>query len=410
MPSDQPLKIAVRDLTKVFGSEPDKALALLNEGKTKQEIYEKTGQAVGVAKATFGVYEGETLVIMGLSGSGKSSLIRCINRLNEPTAGEIILDGQDITKLHQKDLLSLRRKRFGMVFQHFALFPHRSIRSNTEYGLEIQGVAAEERRERALKALKQVGLEGWEDALPGQLSGGMQQRVGLARALAVDPDILLMDEAFSALDPLIRRDMQQELVALQVEMHKTIIFITHDLDEALFLGNRIVLMKDARIEQIGTAEEILSSPATPYVERFVEEVDKSKVLTVSAVMQRPRTVAYPADGPRTVLRKMEEEGFSLLCVVDTDHRHRGVVRDAAALQSAQRGDKTIMSIIEPGIAPLAPDAPLRDLVPVLAETPMPAPVVDERGKLLGVVVRASLLRGLATGIAVSGAEPTEKAA
>jgi glycine betaine/proline transport system ATP-binding protein len=410
MPSDQALKIAVRDLTKVFGSEPNKALALLKEGKTKQEIYEKTGQAVGVANATFDVYEGETLVVMGLSGSGKSSLIRCINRLNEPTAGEIILDGQDITKLHQKDLLHVRRKRFGMVFQHFALFPHRTIRSNTEYGLEIQGASSEERREKALTALKQVGLEGWEDALPGQLSGGMQQRVGLARALAVDPDILLMDEAFSALDPLIRRDMQQELVALQSEMHKTIIFITHDLDEALFLGNRIVLMKDARIEQIGTAEEILSSPATPYVERFVEEVDKSKVLTVSAVMQRPRTVAYPADGPRTVLRKMEEEGFNLLCVVDPDHRHRGIVRDEAALQSAQRGDKTITSIIEPGIPPLAPDAPLRDLVPVLAETPMPAPVVDERGKLLGVVVRASLLRGLATGIAVNGAEPTEKAA
>jgi glycine betaine/proline transport system ATP-binding protein len=410
MLSDQARKIAVRGLTKVFGEEPEKALDLLEKGMTKQEIYEQTGQAVGVAHATFDVYEGETLVVMGLSGSGKSSLIRCINRLNEPTAGEILLDGEDITRLRQKDLLSLRRKRFGMVFQHFALFPHRSILSNTEYGLEIQGAAPEERHERARNALKQVGLEGWEDALPGQLSGGMQQRVGLARALAVDPDILLMDEAFSALDPLIRRDMQQELVALQSEMHKTILFITHDLDEALFLGNRIVLMKDARIEQIGTAEEILSSPATPYVERFVEEVDKSKVLTVSAVMQRPRTVAYPADGPRTVLRKMEEEGFNLLCVVDPDYTHRGVVRDEAALESAQRGDKSIRGIIEPGIRPVAPDAALRELVPVLAQTPMPAPVVDERGRLLGVVVRASLLRGLATGAAKNGFAPTEEAA
>jgi glycine betaine/proline transport system ATP-binding protein len=410
MSSDQALKIAVRDLTKVFGSAPEEALALLNKGMTKQQIYEQTGQAVGVANATFDVYQGETLVVMGLSGSGKSSLIRCINRLNEPTAGEILIDGEDITRLHQRDLLSLRRKRFGMVFQHFALFPHRTIRRNTEYGLEIQGVAPDERRDRAVKALKRVGLEGWEDAVPGELSGGMQQRVGLARALAVDPDILLMDEAFSALDPLIRRDMQQELVALQSEMHKTIVFITHDLDEALFLGNRIVLMKDARIEQIGTAEEILSSPATPYVERFVEEVDKSKVLSVSAVMLAPRTVAYPADGPRTVLRKMEEQGFSLLCVVDPDHTHRGIVRDEAALASAQRGEKSIRSIIEPGIPPVAPDAPLRDLVPVLAQTPMPAPVVDERGKLLGVVVRASLLRGLATGTPAGDSEPAEKAA
>jgi glycine betaine/proline transport system ATP-binding protein len=410
MSSDQRPKIAVRGLTKIFGSEPVKALALLREGKTKQAIYEQTGQAVGVADATFDVHEGETLVVMGLSGSGKSSLIRCINRLNEPTAGEIVLDGEDIAKLDQRALLALRRKRFGMVFQHFALFPHRTIRTNTEYGLEIQGVAPDERRERALKALKQVGLEGWEDALPGQLSGGMQQRVGLARALAVDPDILLMDEAFSALDPLIRRDMQQELVALQSQMHKTILFITHDLDEALFLGNRIVLMKDARIEQIGTAEDILSNPATPYVERFVEEVDKSKILTASAVMQRPRSVAFPADGPRTVLHKMEEEGFNSLAVVDPDHTYRGVVRDEAALESARRGEKSIRGIIETGIPPVAPDAPLRDLFPLLAQTPMPAPVVDERGKLLGVVVRASLLRGLAEGAANVSATPTERAA
>ncbi|MCG6986462.1 MAG: ATP-binding cassette domain-containing protein, partial [Thiocapsa sp.] len=214
MPSEQSVKIAVRGLTKVFGEEPKEALALLRRGETKQAIFEKTGLAVGVADASFDVLEGETLVVMGLSGSGKSSLIRCLNRLSEPTAGQILLDGQDIVPLGHRELLDLRRAKYGMVFQHFALFPHRTVRENVELGLEIQGIAADERAERALGALKQVGLEGWDAASPEQLSGGMQQRVGLARALAVEPDVLLMDEAFSALDPLIRRDMQQELVAL----------------------------------------------------------------------------------------------------------------------------------------------------------------------------------------------------
>jgi glycine betaine/proline transport system ATP-binding protein len=285
-----------------------------------------------------------------------------------------------------------------MVFQHFALFPHRSIRENVEFGLEIQGYPADERAEKALLALKQVGLEGWENASPEQLSGGMQQRVGLARALAVDPDVLLMDEAFSALDPLIRREMQLELVALQSRLHKTIVFITHDLDEALFLGNRIVLMKEARIEQIGTAEEILSSPATPYVQRFVAEVDKTKVLTASAVMRRARSVAFTNDGPRTVLRKMEDENLNFLCVVEPDFKLRGIVRDDAALEAVKRGEKAIGSILEPGVPAVGPDTPVRDLFGLLAETTMPAPVVDDSGRLLGVVVRASLLQGLAESV------------
>ena len=395
MPSEQSVKIAVRGLTKVFGEEPKEALALLRRGETKQAIFEKTGLAVGVADASFDVLEGETLVVMGLSGSGKSSLIRCLNRLSEPTAGQILLDGQDIVPLGHRELLDLRRAKYGMVFQHFALFPHRTVRENVELGLEIQGIAAEERAERALGALKQVGLEGWDAASPEQLSGGMQQRVGLARALAVEPDVLLMDEAFSALDPLIRRDMQQELVALQSRVRKTIVFITHDLDEALFLGSRIVLMKDARIEQVGTAEAILSSPATPYVERFVAEVDKTKVLTASAVMRRPRSVAFTTDGPRTVLRKMDDEDLSSLCVVEPDFRLRGVVRDDAALESVRRGETSIRAILEPGVPAVRADTPVRDLFGLLAETTLPAPVVDDAGRLQGVVVRASLLQGLA---------------
>lgn len=390
-------KIVVRDLTKIFGSRPDAALDLLRQGESKQAIYERTGQAVGVADASFEVHTGETLVIMGLSGSGKSTLIRCINRLNEPTRGEILVDGVAIARLRRRELLEVRREKFGMVFQHFALFPHRTILRNAEYGLEVQGVASALRAEKARAALKQVGLEGWEDAIPGQLSGGMQQRVGLARALAADPDVLLMDEAFSALDPLIRRDMQHELIALQSRMHKTIVFITHDLDEALLIGSRIVLMKDARIEQVGTAEEILANPATAYVERFVEEVDKSKVLTAASVMQRARIVAFPSDGPRTALHKMEKERFSSIFVVDPDYTWRGVVRDETALEAVKRGDNNLSAITEQGVAPVLPSAPVRDLFALLAGASMPAPVVDDGGKLLGVVVKASLLQGLAEG-------------
>ncbi|MBK1724246.1 quaternary amine ABC transporter ATP-binding protein [Thiocystis violacea] len=409
MPAEQSVKIAVRGLTKVFGDSPEHAQALLRQGATKQAIFEKTGQAVGVADASFDVHEGEILVVMGLSGSGKSSLIRCLNRLNEPTSGEILIDGQDIVGLNRHALLEVRRRKFGMVFQHFALFPHRTIRENVEYGLEIQGMAPAERAEKALTALKQVGLEGWADATPGQLSGGMQQRVGLARALAVDPDVLLMDEAFSALDPLIRRDMQQELVALQSRLQKTIVFITHDLDEALFLGNRIILMKDARIEQVGTAEEILANPATAYVERFVAEVDKTKLLTASAVMRRARSVAFVTDGPRTVLRKMEDEDLNCLCVVESDFRLRGIVCDDAALAAVQRGETSIQGIIAPGVPAVSLDTPIRDLFGPLAQTTMPAPVVDEDGKLKGVVVRASLLQGLAESTGDTG-EIQEEAA
>lgn len=408
MPEQPSVKIAVRGLTKVFGDEPKPALDLLREGATKQAIFEETGLAVGVADASFDVLEGETLVVMGLSGSGKSSLIRCLNRLNEPTEGQILLDGTDIVRLARRELLKLRRKKYGMVFQHFALLPHRSIRANVEFGLEIQGVEAGERAERSLAALKQVGLEGWEDAWPQQLSGGMQQRVGLARALAVDPDVLLMDEAFSALDPLIRRDMQQELVALQSRMRKTIVFITHDLDEALFLGSRIILMKDARIEQVGTAEEILSSPATPYVERFVAEVDKTKVLTASAVMRRARSLAFTTDGPRTVLRKMEEKDLGFLFVVEPDFTLRGLVRDDVALAAAQRGEKSIRPIMETGLAVVSPQTPVRELFGLLAESSVPAPVVDDAGRLQGVVARASLLEGLAEN-ANGGSVPDEPA-
>lgn len=397
MPETNNAKIQVEGLTKVFGDRPERALAMLDDGADKQAIYAETGSALGLADVSFDVHEGETLVVMGLSGSGKSTLIRCVNRLIEPTRGNIHIDGVDVMALNPEELRSLRRRKFGMVFQHFALFPHRSILANTAYGLEIQDVEKAEREERARSALQLVGLEGWEEANPAQLSGGMQQRVGLARALAVDPDILLMDEAFSALDPLIRRDMQHELVSLQERVHKTILFITHDLDEALKIGDRIVLMKDGRVVQIGTPEDILTAPASSYVERFVEDVDKTKVLTAQAVLAKARAVAYANDGPRTALHKMRDESLSAIFVVRRDYTLEGIIDADAAGRAVERGDKTITEATNHDVPRVGLDEPLTGLITLLADWPYALPVVDAQGKLLGVVVKSGVLSALAEG-------------
>ena len=309
-------KIVVKDATKIFGKSSGRAIQLLKDGKTKSEILKATGATVGVKQVSFEVNEGEIFVIMGLSGSGKSTLVRLLNRLIDPTMGQILLDGKDIVQMNKEQLREVRRKKIGMVFQNFALFPHKTIVENTEYGLEIQGVSKKERNEKAIESLRLVGLAGYEDQYPKQLSGGMQQRVGLARALANNPDILLMDEAFSALDPLIRKDMQNELLQLHHDMQKTIIFITHDLDEALRIGDRIALMKDGEIVQIGSPEEILMSPSNEYVERFVEDVDLSKVLTAGHIMKKADTVKVDR-GPRVALRLMKHLGISSIYVVDS---------------------------------------------------------------------------------------------
>ena len=388
-------KIKVVKLTKIFGEHPEHALDRLSQGMSKDDIFNKTGQAVGLDKVSFEVQEGEILVVMGLSGSGKSTLIRCINRLIEPTSGQIVIDGKDITTLDQHALLELRRHKFGMVFQNFALFPHRNLLNNVEYGLEIQHQEKKGRIEKARAALKLVGLEGWEDAMPNQLSGGMQQRVGLARALAIEPDILLMDEAFSALDPLIRGDMQNELIALQNRMKKTILFITHDLDEALKLGNRVVLMKDGQVVQVGTPEEIIMAPVNDYVKRFVENVDKSKVLTTHSVLTPVGVVAYPDDDPRTVLNQMKAECLSCLLVIQRDHTFLGVVRIEITNAALERGEKTIANIIESKVPTVTKTEPLTTVIAILAKWPGELPVVDERGKLQGIVINNSVLAALA---------------
>ena len=394
-------KIIIKDLYKIFGPQPGKAIKMLREGISKDEIMKRTRHSVGIADVSFSVKQGEILVVMGLSGSGKSTLVRCINRLIEPSAGKVFLDDIEVTSLTKEELRDLRQRRFGMVFQHFALFPHRTVVRNVEYGLEIQKVAPATRRERAMNALEQVGLKGWEHSYPSQLSGGMQQRVGLARALALDPDIMLMDEAFSALDPLIRRDMQDELLKLQEKMHKTIIFISHDLDEAMKLGDRIILMKDGVIVQEGTAEEILTNPANTYVQKFVEDVDISKVLTAETVMKNPLEVAsYANDGPRAALWKMNKAGISSLFV---QHKGKliGIVTADDATGALKRGEKDLSHILNSDIHKASPDTPAADLFPLLVNS-SPLAVVDREDRLVGVIVRGSLLAALSEGVSVNG--------
>jgi len=387
-------RIEVKDLYKVFGSKPQKALTMLKEGHSKDEILEKTRHTVGVADASFTVNEGEIGVIMGLSGSGKSTLVRCVNRLIEPTSGSVLVDGVDVLALGKAALMNFRREHFGMVFQHFALFPHRTVIQNVEFGLEVQGVDKGERREKAQQSLELVGLGGYPGSYPDELSGGMQQRVGLARALTMDPGILLMDEAFSALDPLIRREMQDELISLQKRMKKTILFITHDLSEALKLGDRIFLMKDGYIVQEGTGEEILTNPATPYVAKFVEDVDMSKVVTLQTIMRRPKAVAYATDGPRMILRKMDEEDLTSIFVLDKDHRLRGKVYAEDLAAAIKNSEKSLDNILDSDIATAEPDMVLQDLFADLASYPHPIGVLDDQGRLLGEVGRGTLLHAL----------------
>lgn len=388
------VKIEVKGLYKIFGAHPRQALEKIKSGQSKDELLQKTGHTVGINDATFAVDEGEIFVIMGLSGSGKSTLVRCINRLIEPTSGSITIDGEDITRLSAEKLRVMRQKKIGMVFQRFALFPHRTILQNVAFGLEIQGMDKTAREEKAMKVLETVGLKDWAHVYPEQLSGGMQQRVGLARALAADPDVLLMDEPFSALDPLIRKEMQEELVELQDRMHKTILFITHDLDEALKLGDRIAIMKDGIIVQLGTPEEILTNPADEYVASFVTDVDRSKVLTAENIMFRPFAVVRDDDGPRVAVRKMQKEGFSNIFVVGPDRVLLGIVTVEKALEAVKNNVKDLHQILDTDIPITSPDVLVQDLMPMAVTAKVPIAVVDENKRLKGIIVRVSVLAGL----------------
>ena len=389
------LKIKAENLYKVFDGKGQKEIELLKDGMSKNDILEKTGATVGINDASFEVEEGEIFVIMGLSGSGKSTLLRCINRLVEPTAGSVTVDGTDVTKLNKDELREFRKEKFGMVFQNFALFPYRSVLENAEFGLEIEGVDKDTRRKKAMKALKQVGLEGYEDQKPDQLSGGMQQRVGLARALAVDTDILLMDEPFSALDPLIKKDMQDKLLDLYEHIDKTIVFITHDLDEALKLGDRIAIMKDGEIVQVGNHEEILTNAENDYVEEFVQDVNRSRVLTAEDIMDKPRAVLYKQDGLRTALHKMRHNELGSIFVLGENRKYRGIVTIEDVVESINKDKDNLDEIIKE--VPLAkPDESVNDLFSKIADINTPLPVLDDNQKLKGIIVKTHVVANLAS--------------
>jgi glycine betaine/proline transport system ATP-binding protein len=384
--------VRARNLYKVFGRRPKDAVTRLEAGATRAEA-----AALGTAAvidASFDVQPGEIFVVMGLSGSGKSTLIRMLNGLLEPTSGSVEVSGAVISDVSASRLRDVRRKSVSMVFQHFALLPHRTVLDNVAYGLEVQGVAKADRLAKAREMTGVVGLGGWEDKLPSELSGGMQQRVGLARALAAETDILLMDEAFSALDPLIRREMQEQLLELQATLGKTIVFITHDLNEAMFLGDRIAVMRDGRIVQIGTPEEILTDPANDYVAQFVQDVDRARVLTAASVMEPARAVVQLTAGPRGALRTLRDLQTAALFVLGRDRTLLGWVRDSHVMRQVKTADTDLASIVNAEFAKVGPEASLVDLFELAVESPLPIAVVDDRDRLIGVIPRVTLLAAL----------------
>ncbi|MCX5367112.1 glycine betaine/L-proline ABC transporter ATP-binding protein [Streptomyces sp. NBC_00124] len=385
--------IVARQTYKVFGKRPERGVARLREGATREEL-RKEGITAAVIDASFEVREGEIFVVMGLSGSGKSTLIRMVNGLLEPTAGELLVYGEDVVTMNDQQLRRMRREKVSMVFQHFALFPHRTVGENAAYGLEIQGTAKDERERSAKEALRLVGLKGWEDSLPGQLSGGMRQRVGLARALATGTNILLMDEAFSALDPLIKREMQDQLIELQHKLGKTILFITHDLNEAMRLGDRIAMMRDGKIVQIGTAEQILNDPADDFVAQFVLDVDRTRVLTAGAVMTPPVALVGSELGPRAVQKLMRDHQAARLFVVDRNKKLCGAVDEEAIVKAVQAGADSLDGVLDDQVVSVSVHAHLSELLAVSADTPKALAVVDDEGRVEGVLARVTLLHAL----------------
>ncbi|MCQ9369291.1 glycine betaine/L-proline ABC transporter ATP-binding protein [Brevibacterium sp. 91QC2O2] len=379
---------------KVFGKREHEVIKRLEAGEDRSELA-GLGTAA-VIDANFEVERGEIFVVMGLSGSGKSTLLRTVNGLGKATSGSIEINGNEIAQMNNKEIRAIRAKHISMVFQHFALMPHRTVRENAAYALEIQGVPKTERLERANTWLQTVGLAGWGDKYPHELSGGMQQRVGLARALAAETEILLMDEAFSALDPLIRREMQDQLIELQQQLGKTIIFITHDLNEAMYLGDRIAVMRDGRIVQIGTAEDILTNPADEYIANFVQDVDRARVLTASTVMRQIDDTVMSGAGPRVAMRAMESNGWNILLVTDRERKLLGYVTDRAVVNAARAGERTIEGIVETeGILTVGPDTPVSELFAPSSASRVPLCVVAEDGRFLGIVPRVNLLNSMA---------------
>lgn len=388
--------ILIEHVFKVFGDQPLQALEMVRQGLSKDEVFARTGQTIGVFDASFEIQAGELFVIMGLSGSGKSTLVRLLNRLIEPSAGRIVIDGDNINAHSPRDLRELRRKDISMVFQSFALMPHMTVRENTALGLELAGTDKRTRLAQADEALAQVGLDGWGDSYPDELSGGMQQRVGLARALAADPSILLMDEAFSALDPIIRTDMQTELMRLQEVKRRTIVFISHDLDEAMRIGDRIAIMKDGHVVQVGTPEEILRQPANDYVRDFVRGVDAAAVFKAGDIARRSQIVVSenPTRGSRPALKMLEDQDREFAYVVDTKQNFLGIV-SADSLRAALKGHEGSLGLQGAFLADVktVPEIhPVNELFGQVAQSPWPLPVVNDQGRYIGAISKTTLLR------------------
>ena len=390
--------IRVESIWKVFGRNPDRALAPENSGKSKSELQSELGVVVGLHDVSFEVHKGETFVIMGLSGSGKSTMVRCLIRLIEPSAGSIVIEGEDVTAMTDRELMEFRRDKIAMVFQHYGLMPHRNVLENASWGLEVQGVSELERNARAREILNMVGLEGWEEAYPRQLSGGMQQRVGLARALVVDTDIMLMDEPFSGLDPLIRRQMQDELLRLQDELQKTIVFITHDLNEALKLGSRIAIMQDGRVVQIGSPEDIVLRPEAEYVGDFTQDVRLEGVLTASRVMVPPKATVLGHQGPRAALHTIGESDGDAAWIVDRRQHYIGILTIVRANDALRAGVNRLdlgLGYVNQQYETVSPETTLDVLIPMAMVSDYPIPVTDADNKLVGEIHRSALAEALA---------------
>lgn len=387
-------KIKLENVSKIFGPDPKSIIPLVKEGKSKEDILKETGHTVGVYNAAIDIKQGEVFVVMGLSGSGKSTLIRCFNMLNNPTDGKIYIDGEDIVHGSKEVLKNVRQEKVAMVFQHFGLFDHRTVLANVEYGLEIRKMSKEKRREIAMENIEVVGLKGYENQYPGQLSGGMQQRVGLARALTNDPDVLLMDEPFSALDPLIRREMQQELINLQEKLQKTIVFITHDVNEAFRIGDRVAVMKDGHVVQIGTPEQIIGEPANDYIEDFIQDIDRSKVFQANHIMTANTVTANVHDTLNDAARKMERSSISSIFVLDESEHVLGIITIDDAIKAIKQKGKTIESIIKQEIVVVDEEEYVNDLIAKSLETKYPLAVINKEEKFQGIILRVHVLSGL----------------
>ncbi len=385
--------LKVEHLTKMFGNKRAAAREMLKKGKTKEEILKQTEVTVAVDDISFEVERGKIFALIGLSGSGKSTVVRCLNKLQPPTSGKIYFEGNDIAKYSKEELQVYRRQKISMVFQSFGLMSHRDVLGNVAYGLEIRGISKKDREEKAMEMISMVGLDGWERTNIANLSGGMRQRVGIARALANDPDILLMDEPFSALDPLVRREMQFELLSIQEKLNKTVVFITHDIDEAFKLGNTVAIMRDGKLIQVATPEEMSTNPADDYVRDFIDSADKSQIFSVKNIMQTPSCMVYLRNGANQALKQMRDNGVSSAYIVGDKLRYMGILTLEQALK-VRAGEMSLEEAIITELPTTTPDTHISDLIPVAAEAPYPIAVVDEKDQLKGIVSKAAVLASL----------------